>query len=440
MQHTPFFLSSFAILCSLTAHTHRVADQACTAASRSSRLTKDSSPLTPGRLTAHESRLDTQDCVFDLVAKYGAKPDTEISQIYEALLTAWKEACAAPTPSTIVIPKGTFLLNQVSIEGPCKAPITLRLEAILKAPADLAQLKPDLEWVCFRNIDQFTMTGGGTFDGQGKAAWANNDCKATGKCNKLPNNLSLNFLTNTVIQEITSLDSKLFHVNVLGCKNISFVRFTITAPGDSLNTDGIHIGRSTGVKIMESDIKTGDDCVSIGDGSQQVTIEKVTCGPGHGIAVGSLGKYPKEEPVVGIFVRNCTITGTDNGVRVKTWPASEPGEASDIHFEDIIMNNVSNPILIDQEYCPSGQCTKQIPSKVKISKVSFKNIRGTSGTQLAVKIVCSQGIPCDCVEVADIDLTYSGKEGPATSLCANVKPTFIGKINPPACAAPAQPA
>ncbi|KAM7503726.1 hypothetical protein LguiB_002630 [Lonicera macranthoides] len=342
-----------------------------------------------------------QDGIFDIVAKYGAILDGEISQ---PPMNAWKAACAAPTPSTIVIPKGTFLLNQVTIEGPCKAPITLRLEAILKAPADPAQLMPDLEWVTFRNIDQFTMIGGGTFDGQGKTAWANNDCKATGKCNKLPN-------------------------------NISFVHFTITAPGDSLNTDGIHIGTcSIGVKITESDIKTGDDCVSIGDGSQQVTIEKVTCGPGHGIAVGSLGKYPKEEPVVGIFVRNCIITRTDNGVRVKTWPAS------DIHFEDIIMNNVSNPILIDQEYCPSGQCTKQIPSKVKISKVSFKNIRGTSGMQLAVKIVCSQGIPCDVVDVADINLTYNGKEGPAISQCANVKLIFTGIMNPPACATSAQPA
>ncbi|KAM7498392.1 hypothetical protein LguiA_022806 [Lonicera macranthoides] len=307
-----------------------------------------------------------QDGIFYIIAKYGAILDGEISQ---PLMNAWKEACAAPTSSTIVIPKRTFLLNQVTIKGPCKAPITHRLEAILKAPSDPAQLKTDLEWVTFRNIDQFTMIGGGTFDGQGKTAWANNDCKATGKCNKLPNNLSFNFLTNTVIQEITSLDSKLFHVNVLGCKNISFVHFTITAPGDSLNTDGIHIDRSIGIKITESDIKTGDDCVSIGDGIQQVTIENITCGPGHGIAVGSLGKYPKEEPVVGIFVRNCTITGTDNGVRVKT-----------------------------------------------------------------------QGIPCDGVEVADIDLTYSRKEGPATSLCANVKPTFIGKINPPACAAPAPPA
>ncbi|KAM7498390.1 hypothetical protein LguiA_022804 [Lonicera macranthoides] len=370
-----------------------------------------------------------QDGVFDLVAKYGAKPDGEISQ---ALMTAWKEACAAPTLSTIVIPKGTFLLNQVSIEGPCKAPITFKMEAILKAPADPAQLNPDLEWITFRNIDQFTMIGGGTFDGQGKTAWANNNCKATGKCNKLPNNLSFNLLTNTVIQEITSLDSKLFHVNVLGCKNISFVHFTITAPGDNLNTDGIHIGRSNGVKITECEIQTGDDCVSIGDGSQQVTIEKVTCGPGHGISVGSLGKYPKEEPVVGIYVRNCTITGTNNGVRVKTWPASEPGAASDMHFEDIIMNNVSNPILIDQEYCPSGQCTQQVPSKVKISKVSFKNIRGTSATMLAVKLVCSKSIPCNMVDLADIDLKYSG-EGPGTSTCSNVKPTFTGIMNPSAC-------
>ncbi|TXG55486.1 hypothetical protein EZV62_020742 [Acer yangbiense] len=176
------------------------------------------------------------------------------------------------------------------------------------------------------------------------------------------------------------------------------------APGESINTDGIHIGRSSGINVIDSNIKTGDDCVSIGDGSQQITIQRVTCVPGHGISVGSLGKYENEEPVVGVAVRYCTLTGTSNGVRIKTWPASYEGSVSDMHFEDIIINNVGTLVLIDQAYCPWNQCNAKVPSKVKISGVTFKNIRGNSSTPIAVKLACSSGFPCQGVEIADIDL------------------------------------
>ncbi|OMO50508.1 Glycoside hydrolase, family 28 [Corchorus olitorius] len=56
---------------------------------------------------------------------------------------------------------------------------------------------------------------------------------------------------------------------------------TIIAPDESPNTDGIHIGRSSEITIIDSTISTGDDCVSLGGGSQNVTIRRVTCGPGH---------------------------------------------------------------------------------------------------------------------------------------------------------------
>ncbi|CAL2225309.1 unnamed protein product [Prunus armeniaca] len=210
-------------------------------------------------------------------------------------------------------------------------------------------------------------------------------------------------------------------MHVFRCNHITFQHLTITEPSESRNTDGIHIGASTSV--------------SIGDDSHQITVTDVTCGLGHGISIGSLGRYKEEKDVTGIIVKNCTLTNTQNGVRIKTWPDSpSPSTALDMHFEDIIMVNVNNPILIDQFYCPYTRCDQKPPSKVKISNVSFKNIKGSSFTPLAVKLVCTRGIPCENVELTNIDLTYGGNQGALTSLCSNVKPRITGVIKALVCA------
>ncbi|KAH9659694.1 Pectin lyase-like superfamily protein [Citrus sinensis] len=152
-----------------------------------------------------------------------------------------------------------------------------------------------------------------------------------------------------------------FHINILGCYNLKLNDLKITAHADSPNTEGIHIGRSNGIEISHSVIATG-----------------------QGISVGSLGKGIKDEEVVGLTVRNCTFTCTSNGVRVKTWPDSHIGIASNFTFEDIVMNNVENPIVIDQLYCPYNKCNIKVPSQVKTSNVRFNNIRGTSANKVAV--------------------------------------------------------
>ena len=167
--------------------------------------------------------------------------------------------------------------------------------------------------------------------------------------------IRFDFLTNSIVRDIQSKDSKFFHINVLGCKSLQIQHVTITAPKNSPNTNGIHIGRSSSITITNANIGTSDDCISIG-----VTINQVTCGPGHGINVGSLGRYQNKQPVSGIRVIGGTLSSTENGVRIKTWPASPPGIASDIHFENIIMNNVANHILIDQGYCPNSQCSNKV--------------------------------------------------------------------------------
>ncbi|XP_062103582.1 exopolygalacturonase-like [Humulus lupulus] len=367
--------------------------------------------------------------VFD-VRTYGAKPNMDISQ---ALSTAWKNACASLTQSELFIPNGVFYLKRAILQGPCKAPIKVQLQGTLRATNDLTGFNEEDGWVTFKYINGLTLMGGGTFDGQGKSVWGK-QCGQGKYCSKLPMNIRFDYITNSLVRDIISLDSKQFHMNVLGCQNVTFLHVRAIASGSSPNTDGIHIGRSFGINITDAHIQTGDDCVSLGDGSKKITITKVTCGPGHGISVGSLGLYKNEQPVEGVFVRNCTLINTMNGVRIKTWPDSFVGSASDIHFEDIIMENSGNPILIDQEYCLWNKCNKKVPSKIQIKDVTFKDIRGTSATANAINLICSSGFPCQNIELVDIDLKYNG-QGHITSQCKNVKPKILGVHNPTACLA-----
>jgi polygalacturonase len=93
------------------------------------------------------------------------------------------------------------------------------------------------------------------------------------------NNLELSFFS--------SKDSPRMHVSILKSRYVTVKQLTIVAPGNSPNTDGIHVGQSENVQITDSTIGTGDDCVSIASGSRFVTVHGITCGPGHGVRSGN---------------------------------------------------------------------------------------------------------------------------------------------------------
>jgi len=76
------------------------------------------------------------------------------------------------------------MVGPLKFEGPCTAPVTVKVQGTLKAPADPKRLRDD--WVAFRNVEGLTVSGGGIFDGQGAIAWSVNNCAKTGKCNSLP--------------------------------------------------------------------------------------------------------------------------------------------------------------------------------------------------------------------------------------------------------------
>ncbi|CAA2954176.1 polygalacturonase-like [Olea europaea subsp. europaea] len=202
----------------------------------------------------------------------------------------------------------------------------------------------------------------------------------------------------------------------------------VSAAGNSLNTDEIHVEKSIGVTLMNSKIGTGDDCVSIGPGTSNLWIENVSCGPGHGISIG----WDLQEPgVQNVTVKTVTFTGTENGVRVKTWARPSNGFIKYLLFQHAVMVTVENPIIIDQNYCPDDlKCPDQV-SGVKINDITYQDIHGSSSTEIAMKLDCSKRYPCSDITQEDVNLTYNNE--PAQSSCINADGKSSGLVQPNSC-------
>ncbi|VFQ70532.1 unnamed protein product [Cuscuta campestris] len=373
-----------------------------------------------------------QSDVFE-VSDFGVDTSGDIWDITQALEKAWRRACDTKD-GIVLIPRGTFLLNTVTLDGPCNGSTTLLLNGDLKAPVDPSAMGEGSEenWVLLRNVQDLFVTGKGSFDGQGAKSWLRNECKRKLDCISLPTSLNLDNVTNAFIEGITSLDSKFFHIAIRRSESIVIKNVLIQAPEFSHNTDGIHISKSNHITIHDSDIGTGDDCISLSQGSRNIHIYRVRCGPGHGISIGSLGNHANEEDVTGILVNNCTFTNTTNGARIKTWAPSFHSRVSNLTFEDIALNNVSNPILIDQHYCPNSHCASKGESEVQISYVDFHNFKGTSPDNVSVTLNCSACMPCEAIVLGELDISHTGG-GPTTSACANVHGTSYGSVSSIAC-------
>ncbi|KAL6329031.1 hypothetical protein AAG906_007321 [Vitis piasezkii] len=63
------------------------------------------------------------------------------------------DACSLPVASTVMIPDGTYSLGQITIGGPCKAPINFIVQGTVKAPVDNSRFKAEAGWIAFQQID-----------------------------------------------------------------------------------------------------------------------------------------------------------------------------------------------------------------------------------------------------------------------------------------------
>ncbi|KAF8026742.1 hypothetical protein BT93_F3271 [Corymbia citriodora subsp. variegata] len=387
--------------------------------------------LVSALILTNEIEIGAADKTFS-VLDYGAIGDgfTDDTSAFEK---AWTDACNTEEgASTITVPEGkTYNLNPINFAGPCKSSVNLEVSGTIIAPKDPNAWNghDSSKWLTFESVDELTVSGQGSFDGQGDGWW-NISCKLNPEpgCNKrAPTMLRFESCNELTLQDVGFKNSPQTHVAVAGSSDVHLKSLTISAPDLSPNTDGIHLQESSDVSVQDSKIGSGDDCISIGDRVSDIRITNIDCGPGHGISIGSLGKSGNEVDVKNIEVRKVTFHKTTNGARIKTWQVGR-GQVSHILFSNLEFTEVENPIIIDQYYCETRYGNWGSNNDVK-----YQEAFGTSSTEVAINLNCSHNVPCTNIGLDDIELDSAVEGAELISSCNNAFGTAEGTVQPNSC-------
>ncbi|CAN6453127.1 unnamed protein product [Victoria cruziana] len=348
----------------------------------------------------------------------------------EAFVQAWTMACHTSNAVLLVPERRTYLVKAARFNGPCASNLIVQISGEIVAPEEPEDWDPDnpRTWLVFSSLKDVIFQGGGLINGSGRNWWASS-CKInkTKPCRSAPTAFTIDSSSSIWIRNLNLKDSQQIHFTVSRSEVVRVSELNVQAPESSPNTDGIHISGSTNIVIENSKIGTGDDCISIVNGTSNIKMKNIMCGPGHGISIGSLGKDNSTAAVIGVVLDDAVLTGTANGVRIKTWQGAS-GYLRGVRFQNVRMNSVRNPIIIDQFYCDSPTPCANQTSAVKVTEVMYINISGTSATPNAIKFACSDTVPCSNIVLANINLQRN--DGTANAFCNNVDGFKYGLIIP----------
>ncbi|WP_100406464.1 glycoside hydrolase family 28 protein [Bacillus solitudinis] len=323
--------------------------------------------------------------IYDLT-NYGAVGDSIVDNT--VAFASAIEACASEGGGTVYVPAGRYLTGPITL----KSDITLYVESgatVLFKDDFEAYPAVETRWSgyeCYgfhpliygRNLQNVTIKGEGTFDGQGRAWWNSiGDLKngnpyssdRTEEIRSLNKEIVLNtnllewdsqFLRPPLLQligcehvkleGITLQNSPFWNTHLVYCDDVSARGVTFKNPSDTPNGDGFDIDSCSYVRVSDCHFDVGDDCLCLKSGinedgrrvgkpTEHVTISNCTMKAGHGgVVMGS----ENSGGIQNVTVTNCVFIGTDRGIRIKT------NRARGAYIKNLLVNN----IYMEDVFCP----------------------------------------------------------------------------------------
>jgi polygalacturonase len=239
------------------------------------------------------------------------------------------------------------------------------------------------------HVADAAVMGDGVIDGRGGAKimgqditwWDLAEKARKGGNQNNPRIMILSHCDNFTLYRIQLKDSPNFHVSYSGGNGFTAWGVIVNAPRNARNTDAIDPGNSTNVTITHCFIHTGDDDVAIkapaGAPTTHMTIAHNHFYSGHGMSIGS----NTDGGASAIRVRDLSIDGADNGLRIKS-NTSRGGLVHDIEYEDVCIRGTKNPILMDSNYTASvGKDRDKLPV---FTDIRLKNVQVLEGGKVTL--------------------------------------------------------
>ncbi|MCF7933050.1 MAG: glycoside hydrolase family 28 protein [Acholeplasmataceae bacterium] len=174
-----------------------------------------------------------------------------------------------------------------------------------------------------------------------------------------PKGMFFSHCSHIGLHGITVRNTPSWNIHPYFSTHIDLIDVKLQSPKDSPNTDGFNPESSSHIRVIGVDFSVGDDCIAIKSGkfdmgmvyrtpTSDMLVRNCHMAYGHGAVV--LGSE-MSGGVKNLTVTQCLFEHTDRGLRIKTRRGrGESGIIDGITFENIVMNHVLTPLVINMYY------------------------------------------------------------------------------------------
>jgi polygalacturonase len=230
--------------------------------------------------------------------------------------------------------------------------------------------------------------GDGVIDGRGgekllndKVSWWDLAEKARGGGRQqVPRLLVVDHSDDFTLYRITLHNSPNFHVVFSHGRGFTVWNLKIDTARTARNTDGVDPGSAEDITVTHSFIRTGDDNIAIKGSEGGVGYMSVIDNHfyyGHGMSIGS----ETYGGVHDILVKNLSLDGPDNGIRIKS-NSSRGGLVSNVSYSNICIRNSKVPLVLDTQYDNPGPQTNRYP---EYRDIHLENVRISGGKSISME-------------------------------------------------------